>query len=494
MAEFRKTLCYRLGRGLLLLLVLLSVLQLVVFVLSFRYFSDQRDQTSNWALAERLVPHIQPALAAEASYVDLLKVVKTITDSNADIDLHILDDAGTVVGPLNVLGGSDGNPVVDVTPIQEFLKGVGNASYPIYGNDPQGGNRRDIFSAARMTIAGKPHYLYVCLHNNRSRALYNILGENTLGLLSVIFLLLSSVGAAFVGIVILYFVTRRFRILTQSVQKFRAHDFSARVAVESEDEVGDLALAFNQMAETIEGSFAELEHRDETRRDLIAAVSHDLRGPVAILSGYAQKLQEVATQRSPELLNEIGVTVHRSAASLTQLLHELFELAKLEAKEKRIECHPMMIEEVVGPLVEDFQERAKDLAITLSFFCDSNLPAVSGDSALLERAIHNLIDNALRYTPENGRVEVRITHRDAGLVVAVSDTGIGIAEADLPQIFEKFHRIQSAKPRVGESSGLGLAIVKRIIEAHGTSILVQSELGKGTSFSFFLAGLPKIES
>ncbi len=176
----------------------------------------------------------------------------------------------------------------------------------------------------------------------------------------------------------------------------------------------------------------------------------------------------------------------RQSQHLTRLVGELFELAKLEAREASPQCEPFSLPELVQDVVQKFQLEAGERRVTLTMELDADLPLVSADIALVERVLDNLIDNALSHTPAGGTVRVPVRRDADRVILCVADTGKGIAEGDLPKIFEPFY--QAKEPASGNGhAGLGLAIARRIVELHGSVLDVRSRPGEGTTFVF---GLP----
>ncbi|MCU1231620.1 MAG: two-component system sensor histidine kinase, partial [Acidobacteria bacterium] len=168
---------------------------------------------------------------------------------------------------------------------------------------------------------------------------------------------------------------------------------------------------------------------------------------------------------------------------LGRLVDELFELAKLDAQLAPIRREPFSMPELVQDVVQKFQLRAEKAEVRLDAELSADLPLVSGDLALMERVLENLIENAIRYTPAGGEVRVSLVPDDGRLTVRVTDTGCGIAEESLPYIFDRFYRGDDAASRA-DGAGLGLAIAKRIVELHGSSLSAQSRVNAGTTFTF----------
>ncbi len=276
------------------------------------------------------------------------------------------------------------------------------------------------------------------------------------------------------------------------MDSFRLSDFSEpalyqqKAALAAPDEVDRLGVTFDQMAGRIVEQIQELKQQDALRRDLVAQVSHDLRTPLAALHGYLETLKLKEDTLTPEERAQYFAIVLRQSEHLTRLVGELFELAKLEAREAPPHCEPFSLPELVQDVVQKFQLKADESKVNLAMELDADLSLVSADIALVERVLDNLIDNALTHTPAGGTVRVPV-RRDAGQVIlCVADTGEGIPEGDLPRIFDRYYQATNRQSKNGHA-GLGLAIARRIVELHGSELDVRSRPGEGTTFAF---GLP----
>jgi signal transduction histidine kinase len=218
----------------------------------------------------------------------------------------------------------------------------------------------------------------------------------------------------------------------------------------------------------------------------VAQVSHDLRTPLAALHGYLETLKLKEDALTPEQRADYFAIVLRQSEHLTRLVGELFELAKLEAQEASPHCEPFSLPELVQDVVQKFQLKADESEVNLAMELDADLPLVSADIALVERVLDNLIDNALTHTPAGGTVRVPVRRDAHQVILCVADTGKGIAEQDLPRIFDRYYQATSQHSGNGHA-GLGLTIARRIVELHGSELGVRSRPGEGTTFAF---GLP----
>jgi two-component system phosphate regulon sensor histidine kinase PhoR len=223
------------------------------------------------------------------------------------------------------------------------------------------------------------------------------------------------------------------------------------------------------------------------RRDFVANVSHELRTPVTIIKGYAETLLDGALESDPVRAVRFVEIIANHSERLTNLINDILTLSSLETKEAHLELNPIDVSGTIAKACMLLQERAvqKNIAIHNETVSGS-LPRVMADQGRLEQVVVNLLENAIKYTPDGGTV--RLYTEDCGefVMVLIADTGIGIPFKDLPRIFERFYRVDEARTREQGGTGLGLAIVKHIVQLHGGTVSVSSEQRKGSVFSFTL--------
>jgi len=290
------------------------------------------------------------------------------------------------------------------------------------------------------------------------------------------------------GLVGFRLLNRRLRNVTNTVGAFEHGQLEESVSVKSNDELGNLGQSFKQMADTIVANMDEIKQVDRLRRELIANVSHDLRSPLASIQGYLETIQYKESEKS---LSDNDRTryydiVIRNTKKLGNLISELFELSKLDAKNVQPDLEPVSIAELAQDVVMQFQPQANAKNIVLqSILPNEPLKLVNADIALMERAISNLIDNAIKNTPEGGTVNITPANDGDRVNVKITDTGVGISEEQIARIFDRFYQVDVSRTP-GNGAGLGLSIAQKIIELHGAKLSVQSALNKGTTFSFSL--------
>ncbi|MBM3133782.1 MAG: HAMP domain-containing protein [Chloroflexi bacterium] len=301
---------------------------------------------------------------------------------------------------------------------------------------------------------------------------------------------LAGLAAVLVAIGLSLFLSRRLTAplgaMTKAAQAMAQGDLRQQVPVRSQDEVGQLATAFNQMA----GALAQAE---TLRRNLVADVAHELRTPLAVLQGHIEGLQDGVLAPTPPTLDRL----HEETLLLTRLVDDLRELSLAEAGELKLERLPSDLGELLRRAVAAMQPQATEKGVTLTLDVAPDLPPAHVDADRLGQVMRNLLANALRYTTAGGSVTVMarqtektrgtgVTEEVPALLVAVADSGPGIAPDDLPHVFDRFYRADKSRSRASGGAGLGLAIVKQLVEAHGGGVWAESEVGKGATFKFTL--------
>jgi len=229
----------------------------------------------------------------------------------------------------------------------------------------------------------------------------------------------------------------------------------------------------------------EVRRLEQIRTDFVSNVSHELRTPVTSIKGFVDTLLEGAMDDRATLERFLGI-ISRETDRLAQIISDLLELSKLESRGTEVRKTPVSLQAVVEAALGIVQGKALQRNIHISVEISPDLPPVPADEALLVQVFVNLLDNAVKYTPEGGQVQVRARQEDGATRVDVCDTGIGIPPEHLPRIFERFYRVDKGRSRQLGGTGLGLAIVKHIVERHGGRVWVASTPGEGSTFSFTL--------
>jgi signal transduction histidine kinase len=276
--------------------------------------------------------------------------------------------------------------------------------------------------------------------------------------------------------------------LSDGAAQMARGDLSTRVQGEGIAELGALAASFNGMAAQLEEAASERAEIERTRRDLIAAVSHDLRTPLASLRALAEALNDGVVD-DPEHVRRYLTLIAGETERLNALIDDLFELARLESGAVRLDRVPVSVSELIAETVARMAPQAERKGVALTGDAPDHLPPTLADAQQLARVLLNLVQNAIRHTPPGGRVQLRACQQDAAILLTVEDTGEGITPADLPRVFDRFYRGDPARSREA-GSGLGLAIARGLVDAHGGRIWVESTPGQGARFAFTIPLAP----
>ena len=302
-------------------------------------------------------------------------------------------------------------------------------------------------------------------------------------LLAIILLVFAGGMAMVLGYFLSSTVTERIHLLKGAAEKLAEGDLQTRVPVHGRDEVAALAKTFNQMAEQLQAVDQKQRELESLRRDLIAWVSHDLQTPLTSMRAILEALSDGMVE-DPETVKRYLNTAQRDVRALSSLIDDLFQMAQLDAGGFPLHRAEASLGDLISDTLESFSEIAKQGEIMLEGNVDSDVDPVLMDTQAIGRVLNNLIGNALRHTPPMGRVSVWVRRTGQGVDVTVSDTGEGIRAADLLYIFERFYRGEKSRNRGTGGAGLGLAIARGIVRAHRGDIRVESEIGKGTQFTF----------
>ena len=280
-------------------------------------------------------------------------------------------------------------------------------------------------------------------------------------------------------------IARSLRQLQRSADRVAAGDFSTRVHMSEVDELSRVGDAFNMMADELAASFSRQRELELSRRNLIAAVSHDLRTPIASIRAMVEALADGVVSE-PETVQRYYANIRAQSQNLSSLINDLFELSQLETDQLELELEPVNLNDLLSDVMESMQAVANARAISMEGIFAADLPTVHAEMIKIQRVLTNLIQNALRHTPEQGTISLCTHALSTGVQIDVADSGEGVAAEDLPHIFEQFYRGEKSRSRETGGAGLGLAIAQRIIEAHHGQIWVESEPGHGAKFSFII--------
>ena len=284
------------------------------------------------------------------------------------------------------------------------------------------------------------------------------------------------------AIIAVYFITERIvhplRDMTRVVKTYSKGDFTQRVIVHGHDEVSELGLAFNNMA-------SSLENLERMRNSFLASVSHDLRTPMTTIAGFIDGINSgaIPPEKQEYYLGVISTEVHR----LSRLVSQLLDVSRLESGDRRFDFTDFDIAELSRIVLISFESKIDEKRLDVEFISDEDSVPVHADKDAIHQVVYNLCHNAMKFSKEGGRFEIKIEHtQDKKVRLTVFNEGQGIPKKDLPMVFDRFYKTDESRGLDKNGVGLGLYISKTIIEAHGETISVSSEENKYCSFTFTL--------
>jgi signal transduction histidine kinase len=278
------------------------------------------------------------------------------------------------------------------------------------------------------------------------------------------------------------------------LREIAAGDFSRHVAIANRDELGTLAANLNRMSDELGRLYEQLEAANRHKSEFLANMSHELRTPLNAVIGFSDVLLERTFGELNDKQEQYVSIVLGSGRHLLSLINDILDLSKIEAGRMELELTSFDVEMAIDNTVTLVRDRAARHNLALAVDVEPGLDPVVADERKVKQILLNLLSNAVKFTADGGRIGVRAGRVDGGVEIAVTDTGIGIAPEDQAAIFEEFRQVGTDVVRKREGTGLGLALTRRFVELHGGAIRVESELGKGSTFTFTLPERPWPES
>ncbi len=492
MSKTTKTLTPKLVKKLWLAFIVLVVMMGISYISITGYVANMHHQETTQQLNAELANHVIEEKFQNASpfladgsvnkplFGDLMHDMMAV---NRGIEVYLLDDLGEILYSV-VLDPNDKNATknVSLAPIKSFVATQGSEF--ILGDDPRNPKAQKIFSAAPYSVDDRSGYVYIVLAGKKFQEVSGTLMGQYFARLGLGAIILTTVFAAIIGFLAIWFLTKNLRVITSTVRQFSEGDLSARIENPDQSDISIFANSFNEMADTITGNLDKMQSVDLLRRELIANVSHDLRTPLAILKGYIETLQMKRNTLSDEEQQEYLEITHSNVDKLSKLINQLFQYSKLEAEQVTPVKEPFSITELSHDLIAKFKVLATQKQITLKLEEPEANNMVFADVSLVERALQNLIENAIKYTDPKGKVTLALLKKGDQVEINITDTGKGIPIKEQAFIFDRYKQVDESAKKQG--SGLGLAIVKKIMELHDTTITVLSKPREGSSFIFNL--------
>ena len=295
----------------------------------------------------------------------------------------------------------------------------------------------------------------------------------------------SLVLALLLGIVLSWSLVDPIQSIDGRLAAIASGDFEGRVDVENRDELGDLAANVNRMNDQLRTVYAELEEASRHKSEFLANMSHELRTPLNAIIGFSQVLRDEMVGPVNEKQAEYLDDITSSGNHLLSLINDVLDLSKVEAGQIELDVHPFSLREALERGVVMVRERATEDGVKVGFEADPEVDVVDGDERRIKQVIFNLLSNAVKFTPTGGEVDVSTMRVNGEVRVSVADTGPGIAAEDRDRVFEEFQQTEVGVEQ-HEGTGLGLALCKKFVELHGGRIWLESEVGRGSTFTFAL--------
>lgn len=481
-----KSLYWRISLVFTLVMLVVGFAYIMITTIASKNYFLETTQRLNASVADYLVKEAPPFKNGKVNEEALGVIMHSMMAVNPSIEVFLLDPNGEILSFV-VLDSKVKLKSIDTYPIKEFIATKGSKF--ILGDDPRANGYQTIFSATAVVendiLQG---YVYITLASEKFEEVSaGLLGSYWLKLTLESFLV-TMVVALLIGLILTSLLTKNLREIVKTVSRFKDGDLQVRIPeMNTNSELSLLASTFNSMADNIFHNMDELKKVDTLRRELIANVSHDLRNPLAVINGYVETMIIKGAQITESEREQYLKIISDSSDRLTKLVADLFELSKLESGQMLLKLEPFRIQELLFDTCLKFGLLAKTKNIDLVSDISPSLPIVEADLYLLDRVIQNLIDNAVKYAPENGKITLKAFYCQSTdkVCVSIKNSGSGIPQKDLELLFERYYMVDRDKTGI-EGSGLGLAIVKKILEIHNSNIQVFSDSATFTEFVFEL--------
>jgi len=482
------TLFAKLSAALLLIVGLMGTAFFAVDRINTQLYYEELTQSLNSPIAMYVTGERDLINAGIPDLESLLELASRAMVINPTAEIYLLDAEGNILGhglPADTVLRNK----VDLDPVKALIDGT--ARMPVRGDDPRSDSMRKVFSAAEVRTDGRLEgYLYVVLGGQTYEALANDIGSSYISAVSAVAALVIVVAGATIGLLVFRMLTRRLKRLSREMQRVSDSGFDRQPDIDRRapdgDEIDQLGQSFLSMASKIREQLTQLKDNDRLRRELVSNISHDLRTPLSAMQGYLETLIIKGDSLPDDERTRYLKIARRHTLRLGVLIGNLFELSKLDSASVTPNLEAFSVPELVQDIAQEFQLEAEDKNIRLETNLDANTAFTIGDIGLIQRVLENLVGNAIRFTPDGGEITLSIAERPESVAVAVTDTGCGIPDKDIPRIFDRFYRSENGEEAGSESSGLGLAIVKRILDLHDSRITVVSKVDAGTTFEFEL--------
>ncbi|PAJ73748.1 two-component sensor histidine kinase [Pseudoalteromonas sp. NBT06-2] len=457
----------------------------------------QAEQKLHLNLAEHLIDDNPLLQQGVYDYKALENLFHTLMLLGPAFEFYFVDPSGEIL-TYSAKPGKVKRKRINLSPILQLIENAENM--PVYGDDPRNLDKLKIFSAApvynydseeNLQDKGKLQgYLYVIIGGEVYDTVFSRIKSNDRLLIAASWLLAAIIFLFIILLLLLRYFTQPIKQLAKEVSQVQQANFDLQKVKLSQwpkhqsNEVHLLGNSLNTIVRLIHQQINLLEQNDNQRRELLTHLSHDLRTPLASLQGYLEILTLKNTQLDEKQQQEYLAITLNNCKQLKHLIDQIFELAHLESGRVSVNNEMFNLGELIYDIVAKFSLKAKKSHVKLVIepaVCDFNTLC---DIAKLERVLSNLIENAIRHTPENGTITINVFAKESKLTIQVSDTGSGIKAEEINYIFDARYRASNAVGNKKQHGGLGLAISKRLLHILNSDIKVKSEFGQGTQFEF----------
>ncbi len=289
-----------------------------------------------------------------------------------------------------------------------------------------------------------------------------------------------------VSIIVSRLITKPMTQIAQGVEQIRSGDLDAQLIVSSNDEIGLVANAVNELVQKLKSDIVQLKKLEQVRSQFLGNVSHELRTPIFAVQGYLETLLNGAVD-DPAVNRSFLEKAQSNLDRLNVLLEDLINISQIESGEMKMSFRYFSINEFLESVIKEFETIAANRDVVLKLLLNTTADdEIFGDRDRLRQVLNNLISNAINYNKSGGEVVIASEKKEHGIQLSIKDTGVGIPSEHLSRIFERFYRVDNDRSRELGGTGLGLAIVKHIVEAHGSQVQVESKVGEGSIFRFLL--------
>ena len=432
------------------------------------------------------------------------RMQEAFSDADMAADLRsAADEEGAAVRMADILRANAGQLGISSGARNYYILDGETGKY-LTGSDPEAGPQLQITRNILTAMSGsegyvsnsRDDYMDVALPvrgNAGSYIVYIIDNKETVSSLNekLFGIVLEAIGIGLLIAVLLSLLLAKTMVtpiqsLTRAAEKVAAGDFSETVVNESGDEIGVLTRTFNDMAGQLESNIEDLKNAEQMRKEFVANVSHELRTPVTSIRSYAETLCDAGDSMDPATEQHFLEVIMGESDRMTKIVQDLLTLSKLDAGSISFDFRSFSFEKSIRDVYNaQLLEAQKHKHNFSSEFRDA-LPEIIGDRARIEQVLINMLSNAIKYTPDGGRIRVTAGCGEGTVWCTVRDNGIGIPKKDLPHVFERFYRVDKARSRESGGTGLGLSIAYEIVERHHGTISVKSEKGKGTAITVTL--------